>query len=87
MKKSKYCQSCGMPHKKDELGGGTNADGSKNDVFCSHCYQLGEFLNPEIDSAQKMQEFVKDKLIKMGFPCFITGFFTNGIPKLERWKN
>jgi len=26
----KFCQSCGMPLKKDELGGGTNADGSKS---------------------------------------------------------
>lgn len=26
----KNCQSCGMPLKKDEKGGGTNTDGSKS---------------------------------------------------------
>ena len=87
MKANKYCQSCGMPHKKDELGGGTNSDGSKNEIYCSHCYQMGKFENPEIDTAKKMQEFVKTRLISMGYPCFITGFFTKGIPKLERWNN
>jgi hypothetical protein len=68
------------------LGGGTNNDGSKSEKYCSHCYQKGEFQNPEIDTAKKMQEFVKDKLISQGYPCFITGFFTKGIPKLERWQ-
>lgn len=30
----KNCQSCGMPLKKDEKGGGTNADGSKSEMYC-----------------------------------------------------
>jgi len=34
-----------------------------------------------------MQALVKDKLKSIGFPRFIAGFFTKGIPKLERWKN
>jgi hypothetical protein len=84
--KYKNCQSCGMPLKKDELGGGTNSDGSKSNKFCSHCYQDGAFRNSEIDTAKKMQAFVKDKLKSMGFPGFIAGFFTMGITRLERWK-
>ena len=74
-----------MPLKKDEQGGGTNKDGSKSTLYCSHCYVNGEFQNPEINSAKKMQAFVKEKLKSMGFPGFIAGFFVNGIPKLERW--
>jgi len=31
----KNCQSCGMPLKRDEKGGGTNADGSKSVMYCS----------------------------------------------------
>ena len=42
-KKNKFCQSCGMPMSKDPQGGGTNADGSKNENYCSYCYQNGEF--------------------------------------------
>jgi len=39
MKTYKNCQSCGMPMKKDAACGGTNADGKKNQMYCSHCYQ------------------------------------------------
>lgn len=84
--KLKNCQSCGMPFKRDPAGGGTNADGGKSTSYCSYCFVNGQFQNPEIDSAQKMQSFLKDKLKSMGFPGFIAGMFTKGIPKLERWK-
>jgi hypothetical protein len=81
----KSCQSCGMPLKKDEAGGGTNLDGTKSIMYCSHCFQDGEFTNPDIDVNQ-MKTLVKGKLKEMGFPGFMGGFFTMNIPKLERWK-
>ena len=81
----KNCQSCGMPLKRDERGGGKNADGSRNAMYCSHCYKSGEFTLPDI-TAKQMQERVKGKMKEMGFPGFMTGLFTRGIPKLERWK-
>jgi hypothetical protein len=35
-----------------------------------------------------MQAFVKEKLKEMGgFMKLFAGFFSKGIPKLERWKN
>ena len=82
----KNCQSCGMPLKKDPKGGGTNADGTKSMMYCSHCFDKGKFLQPDITVAQ-MQEFVKNKLKEMKFPGFLASFFAKGIPKLERWKN
>lgn len=82
----KFCQSCGMPLKKDERGGGTEADGSESVRFCSYCYQEGKFTRPEI-TAKEVQALVKGKMKEMGFPGFLTGFFTYGIPKLERWKH
>ena len=78
------CQSCGMPFKKDPTGGGTNADGSKSQMYCGYCYQNGKFTRPDW-SAQQMQVFVKGKLKEMGFPGFVATFFTWGIPRLERW--
>lgn len=81
----KNCQSCGMPMKRDAAGGGTNADGSKSTAYCSHCYQNGAFTLPDLTAAQ-MQERVKGKLVQFGIPRFLTGLFTRGIPKLERWK-
>ena len=82
----KNCQSCGMPMKKDELGGGTNSDGSKSTVYCSHCYENGAFKNPGL-TVTEMRARVKEKLKEFGFPGFIAGWFTKGIPNLERWKN
>ena len=81
----KNCQSCGMPMKRDPLGGGTNADGSQSAIYCSHCYQNGAFTLPDYTAAQ-MQELVKGKMKEMGIPGFLSGFFTRGIPRLERWK-
>lgn len=74
-----------MPLKKDAGGGGTEVDGTKSAMYCSHCYEHGTFTLPTI-TATEMQTRVRDKLRLMGFPGFIAGFFTKGIPKLERWK-
>jgi len=82
----KNCQSCSMPMKRDPQGGGTNADSSKSAMYCSKCFQGGNFINPEINTAEKMQEFVKGKLKEIGFPGFIAKFFVKGIPNLKRWK-
>jgi hypothetical protein len=81
----KNCQSCGMPLKRDEKGGGTNADGSKSTAYCSHCFEGGRFTMPDL-SASQMQDRVRDKLKELGFPGFAAGMFTRRIPKLERWK-
>ena len=82
----KNCQSCGMPLKKDENGGGSNADGSKSTMYCSKCYENGAFKNLDM-TVKEMQTFVKNILKGFGFPGFIAGWFTKGIPNLERWKS
>ncbi len=79
------CQSCGMPLSRDERGGGTNTDGSKSAMYCSHCFEGGRFTFPEI-TVSEMQERVKGKLKEAGFPGFIAGLLTRKIPKLERWR-
>jgi len=86
MENYKNCQSCGMPMKKDPQQGGTNSDGTKNLMFCSYCYSNGVFTKPDM-TIEEMKILVKEKLKEMGFPGFISGWFTKGIPKLKRWKN
>ena len=81
----KNCQSCGMPMRRDPEGGGTNADGGKSGMFCSHCFQAGRFTMPDLTAGQ-MQERVRGKLKEIGFPGFMAGLFTRGIPRLARWK-
>ena len=85
MKQNKICQSCAMPLKKDPEKGGTNADGTKSLLYCSYCYQDGKFTRANF-TAEDMKKFCKGKMKEMGFPGFIAGIFTAGIPKLERWK-
>ncbi|MCD9020298.1 zinc ribbon domain-containing protein [Cohnella silvisoli] len=82
----KNCQSCGMPMSRDDKGGGTEADGSKSTMYCSHCYENGVFTLPDI-TADQMKERVKAKLVEFGIPKFVTGLFTRNIVKLERWRN
>jgi len=75
-----------MPLRKDPQGGGTEADGSKSQMYCSYCYESGEFTQKDI-TAEQMQTFVAGKMKEMGLPGFLARFFAKGIPKLERWKN
>jgi hypothetical protein len=82
--KFKNCQSCGMPLKKSPNGGGTNADVSISNIYCSYCYQKGAFKQPDWTATQ-MQELVKTKMKQMGFPGLLAGLFTKGIPRLKRW--
>ena len=74
-----------MPLKRDEPGGGTNADGSKSTVYCSHCYQQGQFVQPDL-TVDQMQARVRQKLSDLGFPGILAGLFTRRIPKLVRWN-
>ena len=79
------CQSCGMPIKKDELKG-TEADGSKSQKYCKHCYKDGKFTWPDA-TADQMQVYCMGILTKdKHWPAFLARMATNGIPKLERWQ-
>jgi hypothetical protein len=82
----KQCQSCGMPLKLDSTGWGTNADGSKSNTFCIMCYEHGNFTKPEIDSGEKMQQFVFELLRAKHIPKFLVKLMIRDIPKLERWN-
>jgi len=75
-----------MPLSRDKNGGGTEANGSRSLMYCSNCYKDGRFTMPDL-TVDQMIDRVKGKMKEMGFPGFLTGFFTKNIPKLERWKN
>ncbi|WP_163100516.1 zinc ribbon domain-containing protein [Peribacillus alkalitolerans] len=86
MKKNKNCQSCGMPLSRDENGGGTEKNGKKIELFCSHCYVNGEFVQPNI-TVHEMKKLVEDKIVEFGMPRFLAKLFTRNIHKLKRWEN
>ena len=74
-----------MQLKRDEKGGGTNADGTRSTMYCSHCYQNGQFVLPDI-SVTEMQARVREKIVEFGMPSFLAAIFTSKIPKLARWQ-
>lgn len=81
-----FCQSCGMSMGSPECFG-TNVDKAKNDEYCCHCFQNGEFVDPNMTmeemidlSSSIMAEKTKMPEIKAREIC------ESFIPKLKRWN-
>ncbi|GEM_PF-848567 len=68
--------------KRDEKGGGTNADGTQSTMYCSHCYQNGQFVLPNI-SVTEMQARVRDEIIEFGMPGFLAGILR---ARFQGWR-
>lgn len=85
-KENKMCQSCGMPMQRDPQGGGTNADGSKNPLYCSYCYANGDFTFKTND-VKEFQEHCRKMMIEGGHNKFMAWLFSRGMKRLSRWKN
>ena len=81
---SKFCQSCGMPMKKDPKHGGLNKDGSKSADYCSYCYSDGKFTFQ--GTVKEMQTFCIEKMKEQGTSSFMAWLFTRQIPRLTRWR-
>lgn len=86
----RQCQSCGFTLSKDEMKGGTEADGSKSADYCSVCYRDGQFLHPSI-SQQELLEKVALRFRNMRMPENVIQFLVRKISKemktYKRWKN
>lgn len=78
------CQSCGMPLDKDPSKGGSEADGSISQTYCSFCYRDGAFIHPDF-TVTEMQDYCVSQLKERGMPGIMAWVFTRGIPKLGRW--
>lgn len=84
----KLCQSCGMPLDKDPNNGGTNADKSKSNIYCSYCYKDGKFLDEGISLQGKIEKNVQIAIKRMNIPeNEARRMAENLLPKLERWKS
>ncbi len=79
------CQSCGMPLREGE-DFGTNADGSKSNEYCFHCFRNGKFLDEGISLKEKIDKNVKFA-IQMGMSeGEARKMACSALPKLKRWK-
>jgi len=78
------CQSCGMPLQKEE-DFGRNADGSKSEEYCFHCFQSGKFLDEGITLQDKIDKNVKFA-VQIGMKEDEARKMASGVlPKLKRW--
>ena len=86
-KQTQICQSCGIPLDKDPNNGGSNADQSKSEKFCSFCYRDGKFLDEGITLKEKIEKNIQIAVMKMNIPENIAREMAERIlPGLERWK-
>jgi len=79
------CQSCGMPLQKAG-DHGTNADGSRSNEYCFHCFQAGRFLDEGITLQEKIEKNVRFG-VQMGMPEDTARQLCEDVlPRLKRWK-
>jgi len=88
MENEKFCQSCGMPLSDESLYG-KNADGSKNEDYCCHCYENGQFTTPK-DTLNDMIESCIPFIVEDGVHAkdeeSARALLTEFLPTLKRWK-
>jgi hypothetical protein len=70
---------------QDPQGGGTDADGTRNEMYCSYCYQGGELAGGEM-TVGEFQEFCRREMVSNGYNRFLAWLFTRGMKRLARWK-
>lgn len=85
---SKQCQSCGMPlqSKKAGDGRGSESDGTKSEIWCSLCYEGGEFINPNT-TLDEMKQIVENALKEQGSGRIMRWLARKQLPSLARWKS
>jgi len=74
-----------MPlEKEDDFG--TNANGSKSEEYCFHCFQNGKFLDEGITLQEKIDKNVKFA-VQIGMSeSKARKMASEVLPKLKRWK-
>ena len=76
------CQSCAMPLAKP-ADHGTEADGTRNEEFCVHCYQGSSYTDPNL-TLDQMVEIVARFMPKTGDEA--TWAAREGLASLKRWR-
>jgi len=82
-----FCQSCGMPL-REPADFGTNADGSRSNLYCGFCFRGGSFTDPGI-TMNEMIDKVAGFLAQMQNmpPGQAKEIAHSFIPQLERWRS
>lgn len=81
-----FCQSCAIPMDSPEKFG-TEADGEMSEEYCVHCYQKGEFTQPDA-TLEGMMDFCADIMAeKMSIGREeAKAQLKRFMPQLKRWR-
>ncbi|HIH04470.1 MAG TPA: hypothetical protein HA263_11715 [Methanoregulaceae archaeon] len=80
------CGSCGMPL-QDPSDAGTEADGSRSDRYCTHCYRNGAFVEPDLTREAMIAEYGPLLAAELGMPREkATEMVTAFTATLPRWR-
>jgi len=76
-----------VPLDKDPNKGGTNADGSISETYCSFCFQNGEFTREGIALIKKMESLIQNAVMVMDMTELQAKAVADSFAeKFERWK-
>lgn len=77
------CQSCGMPLNDENRG--TDADDSKNEIYCRFCYENGAFTKPDL-TLEKQRERLVEMAVASGVSLGDAEKQAQKLGELARWK-
>ena len=80
-----YCQSCAM-ELVERSDYGTESDGFPSEHYCTHCYQDGEFIDPDLTIDQMSAiaaDFIKADDVTMAEARAISRAL---LSQLRRWQ-
>lgn len=88
---TKVCQSCGMPLKANQGDfRGTEADGTRSELFCTKCYLQGKYTDPNLTKEQLIEityrEIDKSEMSKFR-KWLIKKVYPMQLNSLVRWRN
>ena len=82
--KPKLCQSCGFPIFEENKG--TNRDTSKNNDYCTNCYQNGKFLDHSLNLHGMQVKLMEMAAIHNEISLGEVEQIIMNLPRLKRWQ-
>lgn len=81
-----FCESCGMPLISD-TDAGTEKDGRKSRIYCTHCYQNGMFTDPGLTRETMIKKYAPLLSAQLDLPVHKAEEMVRGFTaSLPRWR-
>ncbi|CAM4249054.1 zinc ribbon domain-containing protein [Gillisia hiemivivida] len=77
------CQSCGLPFSRKFMG--TNRDETKNEEYCSNCFDNGKFIDPSLTLHKLEVKFIEMAEVHDEITLEAAQAAIKELPYLKRW--